>query len=334
MGCAPAGLPDREAAVAAARRALELLPEDSLAERGFAMIILGGAMQMTGDTRGALDTIYAAMPDESSAANRPTFVTRLLAALCFVRWMDGDLRGLQPSANELATRRSAAGLLEVSTIAEHFLAALDYHRNRLEAVVERLAGVARSDVVISAEFHANNMIIAGLAYQERGETQQAMDLYLRAENGWQALVGIPLDAAPGTHHVQAVNATGKSVHIAFEVNKRDYETQHITIKDKRKVNPEKRDMERIGREQKKIRAALAHWSDIDSVGLRFLKPVQGPYSSPFGLRRFFNEQPRKPHSGIDIAAPEGTPIMAPDRRSGSMSCNTRRTISIPLSSSP
>jgi LuxR family maltose regulon positive regulatory protein len=180
---------DGEAAVDAARRSLELLPEDSLAERGFAMIILGGAMQMTGDTRGALDAIYAAMPDESSAANRPTFVTRLLAALCFVRWMDGDLVGLQPSAKELAVLSSAAGLLEVSTIGQHFLAALDYHHNRLEAVVERLTDIARSDVVISAEFHANNMIIAGLAHQELGEKQAAAqisrhlhDLALKSKN--------------------------------------------------------------------------------------------------------------------------------------------------------
>jgi murein DD-endopeptidase MepM/ murein hydrolase activator NlpD len=126
-----------------------------------------------------------------------------------------------------------------------------------------------------------------------------------------AIVGLSLGAQAGTHHLEAKTRQGAPVQLAFEVGNKAYETQHITIKDKRKVNPEKRDMERIGREQKKIRAALAHWSDIDSVGLRFLKPVQGPYSSPFGLRRFFNEQPRKPHSGIDIAAPEGTPIMAP-----------------------
>jgi LuxR family maltose regulon positive regulatory protein len=129
------------------------------------------------------------MPDESSRANRPTYVTRLLAALCFVRWMDGDLVGLKPSAEQLATLSSEAGLLEVRTIAEHFLAALDYHHNRLESVIERLTDVARSDVVISAEFHAHNMIIAGLAHQERGDIQLAAqiarhlhDLALKSKN--------------------------------------------------------------------------------------------------------------------------------------------------------
>ena len=45
--------------------------------------------------------------------------------------------------------------------------------------------------------------------------------------------------------------------------------------------------------------------------LRMALPVSGRESSPFGLRRYFNEQPRKPHSGLDIAAPEGTPVLAP-----------------------
>ena len=126
-----------------------------------------------------------------------------------------------------------------------------------------------------------------------------------------AIVGLPLGAEAGTHHLEARTRGGETQRLAFEVSDKAYETQHITIKDKRKVNPEKRDMERIGREQKIIRGALRHWSDAEDVGLVFIKPVQGPYSSPFGLRRYFNQQPRKPHSGIDIAAPEGTPVMAP-----------------------
>ncbi|WP_019683202.1 M23 family metallopeptidase, partial [Pseudomonas aeruginosa] len=41
------------------------------------------------------------------------------------------------------------------------------------------------------------------------------------------------------------------------------------------------------------------------------KPVDGPLSSPFGLRRFFNGEERNPHSGLDFAVPAGTPIKAP-----------------------
>ena len=126
-----------------------------------------------------------------------------------------------------------------------------------------------------------------------------------------ALVGLALGAKPGTHHLDAKTDTDKALRLSFQVLDKQYESQHITIKDKRKVNPEKRDMERIGRETKAIKAALRHWSDNNAITLDFIKPVDGPYSSPFGLRRYFNEQPRKPHSGLDIAAPEGTPIKAP-----------------------
>jgi murein DD-endopeptidase MepM/ murein hydrolase activator NlpD len=127
----------------------------------------------------------------------------------------------------------------------------------------------------------------------------------------KAVVGLSLGTKPGRHHLKANTVQGKPLTIAFNVEAKDYEEQRITIKDKRKVTPEPRDLERIGREKQSIDAALEHWSDRDDVALAFRKPVAGETSSPFGLRRFFNDQPRNPHSGLDIAAPEGTPITAP-----------------------
>ena len=128
---------------------------------------------------------------------------------------------------------------------------------------------------------------------------------------WTAVVGLPLGLQPGTHQLKITNASGQISTQDFVVADKRYQTQHITIKNKRMVNPEKRDMERISREQRRIRKALATWDETTPDTLRFLLPVEGPMSSPFGLRRFFNEQPRKPHSGLDLAAAEGTPIQAP-----------------------
>ena len=126
-----------------------------------------------------------------------------------------------------------------------------------------------------------------------------------------AVVGLPLSTQPGTHKLTITSASGETFKQEFDVSSKTYQSQHITIKNKRMVNPEKRDMQRITRERRRIRKALASWNDQTPETLRFLLPVEGPVSSPFGLRRFFNEQPRKPHSGLDLAAAEGMPIRAP-----------------------
>ena len=133
-------------------------------------------------------------------------------------------------------------------------------------------------------------------------------MVVQSDGHWQAVVGIPLSAKSGT---QQLTLAGHSQTVPFEVNAKKYAEQRLTIKNKRKVNPNKEDMKRIRGERGRINSALRHWQQQAAVETRFTLPVKGRLSSPFGLRRFFNEQPRKPHSGIDIAAPEGTPIVAP-----------------------
>ncbi|MGQ4808611.1 hypothetical protein NKDENANG_01998 [Candidatus Entotheonellaceae bacterium PAL068K] len=125
------------------------------------------------------------------------------------------------------------------------------------------------------------------------------------------MVGIPLTAPSGTHTLRVHASAGLARTVSFTVRDKQYATQHIRLKNKRMVDPNAEDLKRISRERTRIRAALGHWSETVPATLDFLVPVVGRFSSPFGLRRYFNNQPRKPHSGLDIAASQGTPIRAP-----------------------
>ncbi|MCW8972726.1 MAG: M23 family metallopeptidase, partial [Gammaproteobacteria bacterium] len=83
------------------------------------------------------------------------------------------------------------------------------------------------------------------------------------------------------------------------------------LKNKRQVDPYADDLKRIRREQARSRKAFASWDAARTAELDFLLPVSGRLSGTFGKKRFFNGQPRRPHSGLDIAAPTGTPVKAP-----------------------
>jgi murein DD-endopeptidase MepM/ murein hydrolase activator NlpD len=128
--------------------------------------------------------------------------------------------------------------------------------------------------------------------------------------GWYAIVGIPLDAKPGEHAL-VVGTSDPLQRVGFVIEPKEYEVQRLTIQNKRMVEPSAQDLKRIEKESKVIIAALQQFTETSNVPLIFTPPVDGALSSTFGLRRFFNDQERKPHSGLDLAAPRGTPIHAP-----------------------
>lgn len=137
------------------------------------------------------------------------------------------------------------------------------------------------------------------------------NILVRSHNGaWQAVIGLSLTTSIGKHHIEVIAPRQQPYFISFMVEDKRYPETHITIKDKRKVNPYKDDLKRIYAEQRRSRTAFNRWSQSDA-NIDFVLPVSGRLSGNFGRRRFFNKQPRKPHSGMDIAAPSGTPIASP-----------------------
>ncbi|MVW75152.1 peptidoglycan DD-metalloendopeptidase family protein [Pseudomonas xionganensis] len=124
---------------------------------------------------------------------------------------------------------------------------------------------------------------------------------------WIAIVGIPLSVKPGT---QQISVSGSQT-LSFQVGNKHYMEQRITLKNLQQVNPNADNLERIERELAEQTRAYQQFSPRQPSNLLFDRPVGGPLSSPFGLRRFFNGEERNPHSGLDFAANSGTPIKAP-----------------------
>lgn len=127
---------------------------------------------------------------------------------------------------------------------------------------------------------------------------------------WVAVIGIPLDAKLGRHKI-STKVLGKDMKLPFDIKNKEYPAQYLTIQNKRMVNPNAEDLKKIKADRVKIGKALAVWTEQAVLDLDFMAPVDGRLSSRFGLKRFFNKQPRNPHSGLDIAAPAGTAIKAP-----------------------
>jgi murein DD-endopeptidase MepM/ murein hydrolase activator NlpD len=129
--------------------------------------------------------------------------------------------------------------------------------------------------------------------------------------GWAALVGIQLEAAPGPAHIRVQPAEGGAARdIGYTIAPKRYAEQRLTVAPRHvELSPE--DLARHERERAHLAGVMATWSEPPPPALRMQVPVAGRRSSSFGLRRVFNGQARNPHSGMDIAAPAGTPVRAP-----------------------
>ena len=103
----------------------------------------------------------------------------------------------------------------------------------------------------------------------------------------------------------------KSAHVPLTLTKRRYSIQRIDGLPPTMVTPPEAAMARIiaqGKLKRQARAGLRREADFSQS---FRWPVKGRISGVYGSQRFYNGEPRRPHFGIDIAAPRGTQVVAP-----------------------
>ena len=138
--------------------------------------------------------------------------------------------------------------------------------------------------------------------------QRAM--VLRSSGRWVAVVGLPLSEKPGHLTVLVRDGAAPEKTVGFDITDKHYVTQSLKVAPG-KVDLSKEDEERVNREIPHIKATVATFSDTPPATLRLRQPIPGVRSSSYGMRRIFNNEPRSPHTGMDIAAPTGTPVKAP-----------------------
>ncbi|MEE9310117.1 MAG: peptidoglycan DD-metalloendopeptidase family protein [Cocleimonas sp.] len=131
---------------------------------------------------------------------------------------------------------------------------------------------------------------------------------IKGNQNWLAVVGIPLSAKIGRHNVTVMpSASNNKINKSFSIKNYSYRTQHLTIKNKNKVNPNKKSTKRIEREFF-LKKKLKKTHTATPPHFNFIRPTTGRDSGRFGARRILNKQKRNPHSGMDIAAPTGRSV--------------------------
>ena len=127
---------------------------------------------------------------------------------------------------------------------------------------------------------------------------------------WTALVGIALAAPAGQAHITVQHEGQAPQQMPYTVTNKRYPEQRLQVAP-RTVDLSPENQARYERERDHQAVVMAQFTQPLPQQLHMRVPTPGRRSSSFGLRRVFNGQARNPHSGMDIAATTGTPVVAP-----------------------
>jgi murein DD-endopeptidase MepM/ murein hydrolase activator NlpD len=190
--------------------------------------------------------------------------------------------------------------------------------NRRHILIAAAAGLAPALPVQALELPQPKPVPGGVAVIDLGPSPSAPQVRFRglpalvvgdAAGGWRAVLGIPLSAEAGIMEYFVRRDGAAEARQSFTVDAMRYAEQRLTVPPKH-VDLSKADLARHERERVRQAEVIATFTATPPASLRMRQPVPGPRSSSFGLRRVFNGQARNPHSGMDIAAPTGTPVVS------------------------
>jgi len=175
-----------------------------------------------------------------------------------------------------------------------------------------IASTAHAGVVIDALKLNGQMIQGGMVIgqAEPGSKVWFNDRELSVSSEGIFVFGFDRDAGPSAV-LKVTDTLGKTIKRTMTVKKRSYKIQRIEGIAKRIMSPAEEDLRRIRSEAAMVSKARA--GDLDRLDFTrpFVWPLKGPISGVYGSQRYYNGEPRRPHYGVDVAAPTGTPVSTP-----------------------
>ena len=126
----------------------------------------------------------------------------------------------------------------------------------------------------------------------------------------KAIVGFHRDEKEPLHLIETLR-DGSKKELILKPKLRVYQEQRINGLPKNMVTPPKKVLKRIREDRKQVAKARSYLTSINGFEKVFSWPIKGIITGTYGTKRILNGKPRAPHYGIDIAAPKGTPVRAP-----------------------
>ncbi|MFI3272763.1 MAG: M23 family metallopeptidase [Pseudomonadota bacterium] len=149
-------------------------------------------------------------------------------------------------------------------------------------------------------------------------TTISSDAYGHSHATLSCLFAVPLDTKSGTHTLTVEASSDHILSQAIAIEALQYPVQALTVEPKY-VQPPESVLNQIARDRAKVKPLLNAQTPMSTLfgmqkpqflALPLYRPVKGIVTSPFGVHRVFNNQPKGSHMGLDLRGATGTPIHA------------------------
>lgn len=180
------------------------------------------------------------------------------------------------------------------------------------SAVSQASTAQNSDSLVSWQgtFSQGGLVI-GTLVNDRIKEVKALKRTLEITPSGKFAIGLGRDF-PETLSVTFVLLDESTVVKTYPIKKRDYNIQKVEGVPKRTVTPDPEHIKRIQKEAALVKKSRSNTTNETHYLNDFSWPAKGLISGVYGSQRFYNGKPGRPHYGLDIAAPEGSPVTAPN----------------------